>query len=70
MNGKLYKVVVGNKIINNFDDALHVFSPVNGVEMVGSIPKVSTEGQVRKIFSDAKNAFYIYRNVDFIQRKK
>ena len=29
MNGKLYKVVVGNKIINNFDDALHVFSPVN-----------------------------------------
>lgn len=69
MDGKLYKVVVGKKIINDFSHVLHVFSPINH-QIIGSIPKVRTKEQIEIIFKNAKLAFHEYRNVDFQIRKK
>lgn len=68
INGKLYPVVVGRKIINDFNNSIHIFSPINNI-IIGSIPCIKKESQVRKIFSDAKEVSYEFRNTTFEYRK-
>ncbi len=69
MESKLYKVVVGTKIMDNFNYSLHVHSPING-EIVGSIPRITNEFEIDQIFKNAKLAFNEYKKSTFNQRKK
>ncbi len=69
MEGKLIKVVVGEKVINDFEDSLHVFSPINN-QIVASIPKVSNEVQVKNIYKNAKLAFQKYKKTSFEERRQ
>lgn len=69
MKGKLYKVVVGDRIINDFENVLNVFSPIDN-EIVGSIPKITFKKQVDVIFERAKLAFKNYKKTSFKERKE
>ncbi|MBD5423271.1 MAG: aldehyde dehydrogenase family protein [Mycoplasma sp.] len=69
MEGKLFKVLVGNKIIDDFNDVLNIVSPINN-QIIGSIPRLKTKDQIDEVFHHAKNSFYRYRETSFASRKE
>lgn len=68
MQLKLFKVLVGKEIKDNFQDSIQIFSPINN-EILGSIPRIKNKYQVDKIFHEAKEAFHVYKKTPFESRK-
>lgn len=68
MQPKLFKVLVGKEIRDDFNDSIQIFSPINN-QIIGSIPRVKNKYQIDKICHEAKEAFAIYKNTSFESRK-
>ena len=45
MEIKLFKVLVGKEIKNNFNDSIQIFSPINN-QIIGSIPRIKNKFQI------------------------
>lgn len=68
METKLFKVLIGRKLIDNFDKTINIISPINEKEF-GIIPKVSTKEEIDKIYEQAKSSFIEYKKVPYSIRK-
>ena len=68
MQPKLFKVLVGKEIRDDFHDSIQIFSPINN-QIIGSIPRIKNKYQIDKICHEAKEAFAIYKNTSFESRK-
>ena len=56
MQPKLFKVLVGKEIRDDFNDSIQIFSPINN-QIIGSIPRIKNKYQIDKICHEAKEAF-------------
>lgn len=66
---KKFPVLIGNKLVCNFENALKVYSPINN-KVIGIVPKLSSSKEINDVFNDAKQAFLSWKKMNFKFRKK
>lgn len=65
---KKVKVIVGSKILDDFENVVEITSPINN-EVIAIIPRISSKKEVETIFIEAKKCFLWWKDTTYEMRK-